>query len=418
MTKLQINSAKKGETALDFILDHPKPFEFVQNLPTTDLLFLIKNQGLEDSLDVLNFLSSNQVKEIIDLDGWAGETLSPKHLGEWLYALNASNPEKAAQHFVNLDIELISLLLLYNSEFYELSEDTPFPDLPSETIYTQTPDRLYLIVFNADSDEKLVYFLKSTLEILMGKDMRYVHRLVESVRWETPSTLEEEALRWREARMMDLGFPSTDEAKSILSYLPDGAINATEQASNPHSSDEAASNNHIVSQSFKKFPGLQKSLADLSAENQQLIVNSIISTTNHVHLAQNGRLGDVETLKHCSQYTLCYLEMGLLYLAKKSGKSTTEVLTQYTTKALFQTGRSLVLRLKIRTQRFLSAQKEKLGAKDFEAPLKDVLAGLMQPEPLFYEGLAAPEKLTFRPFQSITEVANTAKCLQDFFENL
>ena len=49
--------------------------------------------------------------------------------------------------------------------------------------------------------------------------MNLILRIIESIRWEFPSALEEESLKWRDKRLQDLGFLPIDENISILSYV-------------------------------------------------------------------------------------------------------------------------------------------------------------------------------------------------------
>jgi hypothetical protein len=203
---------------LDAILNRPDAMKIVRQMPSQDLFITIKEVGLSDSLELLELLSPEQVKACLDLDGWNHDRIDPKALGHWLESLFAANPRRAVQSFRELDVELISLLLKLYATVYDLSAEEEAADLGS--VYSTTPDNHYMVVFDAAADEQhLIHFLKDALEQLYGRDMPFALRMIEAVRWETASALEEEALKWRDGRMQDLGFAPLDEIKEILAYV-------------------------------------------------------------------------------------------------------------------------------------------------------------------------------------------------------
>src|SRR5207244_3891449 len=140
--------------------------------------------GFGDCLELLEMLAPEQVRTMLDIDGWKGYRLDPHRLGLWLESLMAANPDRAVEQFRALDIELISLLFKLHSTTYDYSYEEGLPnDIP---LYSITPDRNYIVVFNIEqSDQNLVIFLQQVLEKLYQSDLSFAIRLVESVRWET-----------------------------------------------------------------------------------------------------------------------------------------------------------------------------------------------------------------------------------------
>src|SRR5439155_17188385 len=61
--------------------------------------------------------------------------------------------------------------------------------------------------------------LRTLLNDLFAQNPFETARLIEAIRWELPSELEEIAYRFRAARLADLGFPALYEAMHLFSYV-------------------------------------------------------------------------------------------------------------------------------------------------------------------------------------------------------
>jgi len=395
------------------ILDRPDAKQIVQVLPPQDLMLIIKECGLSDSLELIELLSAEQVRCMLDLDGWRGDRLNPTTMGEWLECLSLANRERAMAQFVSLDIELISLLFKVYATVYDYNEEEGLPsDIP---LYTITPDRLYIVVFDDKSEEKsLVQFLKQVLEQLYEKDIQFVHRLVEGVRWETPSMLEEEELRLRNGRLEDLGFTLKEDAQKLFYYLDPDSVHIDANSS----SDEPAVfvSSLVLPTDYENYPAFKKALQELDLQGRERILGQLTMTINSVHQVISGEFGDVAALKVSTRRCMATCEMALSYLAIAKSVKESAALQALSIQTLFRVGNSLSLRLQRQAKALLKNESTCLqGAAlaRLDSPLRESLAGLLKKTPLFFEGLVDAKSLVYRPFDKLTEVIAATHALSE-----
>lgn len=410
------NNQSLAQTPYDAILSHPQPQSLIEQMPTADLIFALKKQGLEDSKELLPMLSTKQVTEIIDLDGWNGEYLDPVATGGWLSGLYAANSAKAVNHFKNLDIEVVALLLIAHTEIHEMvDEDSIFPEIPDNTQYFQTPDGRYVVVFKSENaSEDLLVFLKNALQELCAENMRFVHRMLESCRYETESMLEEEAFRWKDARMQDLGFPPLEEAREILAMVGLPAATPREQSKPVESSELQALDPHLT-QFLSDYPRVQNAIQSMVPASRMIALEKIVLAINHIHYAQRGKMGDVKALQNCTKYAMHFMDMGLEYLSNKHAVSASDLYLEHGPKYLYQTGHTLALKLRRTAQKLMTTLGDTYST--LPSPQKEALLGASAKEPMFFEGLLDEPRKSYRPFRVLSEIALTSKILSEISSN-
>ena len=112
------------------------------------------------------------------------------------------------------------LFLTQNITVYDPDMDQ-VPELDDEendTSRAMTPDGFYLLELKVGTALKIHPF--ALLDALYGYDSESTHRLLSEVRVDLPTQIEEEALRFRNGRMQDLGFATPDEAAILFSRPP------------------------------------------------------------------------------------------------------------------------------------------------------------------------------------------------------
>ena len=152
--------------------------------------------------------------------------MSPsKELDAWLGAFLSEGPAVLAEAFDLLDYELQVLLLAHLIEVYDVRTDN-IPDRPDDMPRRSTPDGFF-VIFSRDVGNREVEPF-ALVAALYDYDMQTATRLVTAAKWELTTTLEEEAFRFREGRLQDLGFIPPDEAAALFAAPPqeppDGAL--------------------------------------------------------------------------------------------------------------------------------------------------------------------------------------------------
>lgn len=276
------------------------PIQLVRRLPAQDALILIKERGLQDSLEIIEFLSPEQVQNMFDLDVWDDDHIKSESVETWLEAMFEANPQRAVQVFHELDPEFLAYLFKINSQVYELDDGQEPDGLTEERV--RTPDNQYVVTFTQP-------IWRQFFEQFMSRDLEFALQIIQSVRFETASGLEEESLRWRDSRMQDLGFAPFEESKAILAYVnPDAPLPPTNEGFDEQ--DSIGSSSALLS--FVKPKSLfQEALRELSEKSQARIMRELVSTCNRVHIAMKRDPGEIAALKETVTYVVLMVEKAL-----------------------------------------------------------------------------------------------------------
>src|SRR4029450_3089600 len=151
--------------------------------------------------------SSEQFQALVDLGAWKRDALDPHGLLEWLRAARGDDHEALMRKVHGLDLELLESMLRAFTVVHDLEET---PDPPVEGVTLDSADGHYRVELKVEGPEQAA--LRALLLDLMAEDPLAFSRLLEAVRWEMPIELEEAALRFRWARLADLGFPDPEAA--------------------------------------------------------------------------------------------------------------------------------------------------------------------------------------------------------------
>tara|TARA_B100000683_G_scaffold89686_1_gene88609 strand:+ start:2603 stop:4393 length:1791 start_codon:yes stop_codon:yes gene_type:complete len=422
-----LKSLRQPKERLDAILACPDTLRVVRSLPAQDLFSLVQQTGIADALDLLPLLHPKQVQRFLDMDAWRRDRLDPFSLGKWLSALFAADGQTAIRQMRDMDVELLSLIFKLHTQVYDLSKDEN-PTEEELKLHSITPDRNFAICYLIrDDNEALVHALKATIEGFFQRDLAFVLRLLEAIRWELPSALEEEAYRWRRARLADLGFASDEEIFALFSYVdPDKALGSSIRPHLTPEEDDVENqgrlSSKVLSQSFLLPADLsgnavfQKALVGLSATHQERVAHELLLLTNRVHGGLGGDLGDVDSLSFSAKTAIDTVAIALSYLSKGNSNQLHEPLLQASLPRLFQIGFSLPLRVSRAFRKRIQERKNGLAGRGMlrlDPPLRETVAGMLQKRPQIFVGLFDSRGTAYRYFESLEEVAQVTAALNE-----
>ncbi len=187
----------------------------VAALEPLEAYYIVREIGLDQALPILLELNPEQLEVCVDLDCWNRYAFAPDSLDEWLAAFALADPETLAKAFSSLDYVVQLLFLAQTVTVYDPDTDQVPSQEEGGSPRATTPDGFYLLELKTELALKIHPF--TVLDALYQYDPLAAHRLLSDVRVDLPTQIEEEALRFRNGRMQDIGFAPPEEAAVLFS---------------------------------------------------------------------------------------------------------------------------------------------------------------------------------------------------------
>src|SRR5262249_28163007 len=141
-----------------------------------------------------------------------------------------------------------------------------------------TPDRRFLLEFQSQHDFES---MREIIEDLYAQDPFAAGRMLEAVRWEGPTELEEAARRWRGGRLRGLGVPAFEAAISFYAR--------------PASRTEPPPGTPALAPVGK--PLLDQALEKLSGDDLERAEEALVYAANSALVANRAPLGDADEVR-------------------------------------------------------------------------------------------------------------------------
>lgn len=205
--------------------------EQVADLAPLEAYYIVRDIGLGEALPILLALSPKQLETCVDLDCWSRHDFTADSLDEWLTAFAVAGPEELAEAFFSLNYVVQLLYLAQTVIVFDPDTDEVPPEVEDGPIRAMTPDGFYLLELKTELVMKLHPF--SVLDSLYQYDLQATHELLSEVRVDLSMQIEDEALRFRNGRLLDLGFVPPDEAVTLFAHPKRTAVARPKKTSAP-----------------------------------------------------------------------------------------------------------------------------------------------------------------------------------------
>jgi hypothetical protein len=320
----------------------PVPEQVVPALPEAELCFTAKAIGLSDASWLLAHATPEQITASLDLDAWASDAPVPDRarLGAWLAALAEAGEPALLQSARSLDPELLVLWLKDRVEVWLKPDEQDWqPPAGAQTLEGQ-------FFFRARREGDDLADLRALLDALFREEYWTYFRLLQGATWELESETEEWALHWRTGRLLDLGFPSFEEAIAVYAPIPGRSLGELPEA--PPETDTVPWRLPIwmprLPVSRASAHSLLRALAALDEEERRAALYAVLSLANRVAVADRLPLGDAETIPLALEKVASLASRGLDHLAAAHALDPAQVLRRATLEHLFRVGWSLARR--------------------------------------------------------------------------
>jgi len=404
--------AARGKEKLDLLLSAPDPEALVQSIPPHDLYLAVLEVGAEDAAEVVALASPEQFRHFVDLGAWPrrDEGPNPRAVLRWLHLARegGGHSDRARHRYLSklsaLDAEIRSLVLRKAMRVHDLQEEAEPPIVDAGRTF-RTPEGRYVLEFFPEAGD--FGTLKQLVDDLYAEDVLGTTRLLESLRWEVPTELEETARRWRDGRLRDLGFPELEEALAFY------ARPASARGTKPATVAAAATTTALAPAATRSLPGLlEEAISRLDGEARDRAEEGLVYALNAALVASGVSMDEPDEVRAALDDARATLSLGLETLAGGDAEQAAAVLAGRPVREIFQAGLSEPYRLQGRARRI--AQSARLPQAQnvtlLDPPLSDVIEALQRKRPVWPDP-AAPRRR--RAFASIADVAQAERLLDE-----
>jgi len=315
----------------------PSPEAVIPALPEAELCFTAKAIGLADAAGLLEHATGEQLQACIDLDAWRSDLPDHAALSAWFDACLEAGTDTALRAVEVLDMELLVLMLQDRAVVHLKTNDDdwqpPAGGMTLEGVF-------YLVAKRGDDDLETVMGI---LQALFERDYWHYFRLLQGAIWELPSDCEEFALRWRTSRLMDMGFPTREEAMAVYGVLRDEELTTLPEEAT--ALDVTPFHLPVwmpdLPSTRKKTPAILLAAAELAPDEKRGFLYAFLALANKLAVADRMPLGEAESTPIAIDKAAAVASMGLLHLAEHHGLAPVEVLRRVRLDRLFRVGASL-----------------------------------------------------------------------------
>jgi hypothetical protein len=314
----------------------------VRSVPAGELYTTIQEVGLADSTELVQLASPQQFQAFVDLGAWKRDRVEPHAVLTWLRAARGDEPEEFLRKLHGMDLELLEYMLREFTVVHDLEEN---PDVNPEGVTLETPEGRYLIELKVEGVEQAA--LRAILQDLIAENPFESVRLLEATRWEVSSELEETAHRFRAARLLDLGFPSLEDAMRLFSRVDLGPA-------------PARSTQTALAPTQGHVDYLDAAMRELTEVERENLEDELLGVSNAALVAELADPGDLEAVRRVGEMVRDYLSLGLEHLTGGDPARASEMVRDTSLQRVFQVGFSLTLALKFRADRLMKAPLAKM----------------------------------------------------------
>jgi hypothetical protein len=373
---------------LDRIVADPEAKRIVRVFEPQELYWMIKDIGESDVSELLEFCSPEQITFFLDMDCWNKCEFCMDTFYEWLGYLLEAGEERIVELLPHLEPEFLIL-----SFMKEISVGGGVGDMATEAEvendWDHTFDNCYMISFKNAGHASLIGRL---IDIIYRNLHPLYLTLMESIRTEVPSEIEELSYRFRSARLADTGFPEFEDALSIYAYIDPATYTPAEGKKIFSGYGERPGNLQLPT--CDSSP-LKKALLSAGSEGLLMELQYLI---NNAIVAEGSPMADGDVMRGVLQRVYGYLNIALEFLCGENEVKISAMLENEQLKTLFQLGRSIVAPLR------KTAEKLHLADTDLGYAANKVLLGLKAEQPKFYRGLDPDIADGYREFKSMDDI--------------
>ncbi|MFO7577518.1 MAG: DUF6178 family protein [Pelovirga sp.] len=378
-----------GKEKYDLIFNSSKPAVMVMAMHPQELYLTINELGAEDSLDLIALATPAQITLVLDLDCWDGDQLSAEDTLHWLEFLLHCGEEKVRQLARDMDPATLALMLKKHLTITRGLE--AYDDDDAEN--AKRLEAIYDVDYRSEDAAKTIGAL---IRIWQELEQDSFLQMMETLRGENLTCLEEEVYQLRNNRLLDLGIIPQTEAQAIYAYLDPQSFRTGEKKDFQLEAEKLPSPLALLKTATPR--NLLAAVLEQGIEHEAAC--EMLHLVNRKFSADNVDLANTTQLQNALQQTYDTLNLALEYLSGNALDTATKIFDTTWLQRLFQLGHSLVVTQQRRAQQL----KKSALYRYFDEPEQFFLDNLLErPAQVCF---AEPDDLSakLKPLHSMAEL--------------
>jgi len=412
------------EEALYQILSYDQSTALVNSIPSQDLLLLIHEIGLEDSLPIISLASTKQWQYMLDVQIWKRDRLCITETTRWLHMLIKSDANRFMNWFLKDDPKYLYFYLYQNLEIVALQEGEDFSDLPDTFFsldsvhYVSLSDLRLETPLDRETEELREEFITEFLKHLAAYDHYEYQKVLVNISSVIPAEFEEESFRLKSIRLEEQGFLPFEEAIGIYQFISKKQFQKLNKSEISEKLQERTNFNaplypiQIMSHDNYFFQAIMAIDSDDSTDEVYL---QFISLCNQIVSADTISVKTKDILKNVVSKACGYINIAIESLLGESPpnvENLINIVTKHSVKNLFQFGYSEVLPVKWKADTWYRnsfINESGLPLDFWDEEWLGFIGGLLLKRPRFYAEFK--DGLLYREFQSMAEIQKVKNIL-------
>lgn len=195
---------------LDELVNCEDPYQAVEAIEPQDLYHALMRKGPEDCIEVLPYISQEQLIKIFDYDVWHEDELSSEKIVRWLELYGEVGAEELTRRFQSLDEQYQTAFLAPYIELVELEEYEKLSDANQDRFQALPCGQLFYAL--KTDQPRLVAGIERLIQSMLTVDINYLYSLLNHS-FHLPQGEQELVLKqMRRARLEEDGFVTFQES--------------------------------------------------------------------------------------------------------------------------------------------------------------------------------------------------------------
>jgi hypothetical protein len=331
-----------GSTTLDIdeLLSRETADEAIKEIDPVVMYRAIMAKGPSDCLDLLPYLSTEQVTRIFDYEAWRDDRLEPLRAINWLMLFNELGPTDMFDRLKDQEEEFqLALLgpmidLLDEEEFEKVpdQEQDQFVALPCHTLYYRVKS----------DDPRVQQFVQSLVGSGLESDLQYTYGLLSHAAYIPPTEQEALLSQFRRARLEEDGFVSIEESARLFNRID------TQKLKKRWCSEASTTATELVKSASQNTDSvffvrvLAKLAQDFGPDAAFKLQQTMVHTANMLCTATGTEVGEEAQMRDILYNMQSMVNLGLEWMSGGDLNTAVDLIQRVHPQELFRTGVTIV----------------------------------------------------------------------------